>query len=238
MKFFTSGNLLVGALLKTKLQKVYEKISDQKLKFAIGYLPGGDYVRNNVGIASIQKSNISIREDFIAFSNVNSITAINDADKNLLNRFNLSLCLKDEKTLPVKRLGVNNLEIYIPTSLGFAESKVCCTERKIISKIMVMMKAKNIEEGKLGGTLYLYTKLEPCVYCMTALSDFIEYTGTKVLLLYEELIFEIVRDNLTSGPKFITNLINPTNFDKLNKYDPALANMVRADYQRRGKIFN
>ncbi|WP_442598175.1 hypothetical protein [Neobacillus sp. D3-1R] len=72
---------------------------------------------------------------------------------------------------------------------------------------------------------------------MTALNEFIEHTGTKVYLLYEELIFEIVRDNLSFGPRFITNIIEPTDYNKLFDYDPSLANKVRLDYAKRGKKF-
>jgi len=237
MKKFTSGNLLISAMLKTKLQKIYPILIDNKLKYSIAYLNGNNYSNANVGIASLQKSSLSKRDDFIAFNNLNKRQDINKEDKVTLKNYNFTICLKDEKTLPVKRVGINNLEIYFPQKLGFAKKKANCTERKILSKILRMMQKKRIVKGNLGGTLYLYTKLEPCTYCMTALTEFINETGTQIYLIYEELIFEIVRDNLSYGPTFITNVIEPTNYVKLYAYDPELAEMVRNDYFRRGKDF-
>ncbi|WP_442598177.1 hypothetical protein [Neobacillus sp. D3-1R] len=130
MKYFSPGNLLVGALLKTKLQKIYPRLVDNKLQIAIAYLKPKQYLSNNVGIASLQKSKLSKREDFVAFNNLNSRQDVNKTDRLTLRKFNLTICLNDQVTLPVKRLGVNNLEIYVPETLGFAKKRQIVLKEK------------------------------------------------------------------------------------------------------------
>ncbi|MGH1280680.1 hypothetical protein [Bacillus basilensis] len=142
MQDFMPGDFLIGSVLKNKSQEIFTNLSSQNLKFAVAYREGHNYSKNNVGIASLQQSAISQKEVFVAFNNVNIRNDISLSDRSVLKNSHLTLCLKDEKTLPVRRLGINNLAIYIPKKLGYADSKSHCTERKILSKILRMMKKK------------------------------------------------------------------------------------------------
>lgn len=204
------------------------------------------YTRNNVATASLQNSQLNKAEggrkilDFIAFNDINYINELTSDEKKQIEGTDTNrpfeICYKN-KGLQVKRIDINNLETYKPKKLGgYVSGRYNCAERKILGTILHQYKQSlNYEYGKLGGTLYLYTKMEPCLYCFTGLKDFINETGTKICLVYEELLYEITRDRLNLKPPNLLNLIAPTPYAILEQYDINLAKSLQNEMIKRNK---
>ncbi len=195
----------------------------------------------NVSVAFLQNSIINEKLQ----RSMNYYIAFNEGtEKNLSNeeisiieahQSQLTFCKKSE-ILDVIRMKVGNLETYTPLSKGkFASKKQNCAEKKIISQVFEEFQANNGSTA-IGGELFIYTKLEPCIYCVNAIEDFIKRTGIKVFIIYEELIYEIIRENFiadTTKFKAIINIISPSEFETIEEYDSDLANKIEKSINKR-----
>ncbi|MGN4707041.1 hypothetical protein [Bacillus cereus group sp. MYBK194-1] len=198
-----------------------------------------DFEGFNVAAISLQNSTITKHTakkiiDFIAFSNIDVEDDLTDMEKDSIQenyaQRSFRICYRNEN-LKVKRLSYKNPEFYTPAVLGrYPATRYSCAERKILGTILGKFKEfqrhhPEYKNEKLGGTLYLYTKMEPCFYCMNAIDEFIKETNTKVYIVYEELLFEMTRDRLFAGHKGYSklDLIAPTPYRTLELYDKELA---------------
>lgn len=194
----------------------------------------------NISIAFLQNTiiNKTLKRSmnyYIAFNEGTEII-ISDDERTLIEKYpnQLTYCKKSE-ILDVIRLKVENLETYTPLSKGkFASKKQNCAEKKIVSKVFEEFQTYGSEN--LGGELFIYTKLEPCGYCVNAIEDFYERTGIKIFLIYEELIYEIIRENFigaTTKYKAIINIISPSELETIEQYDSQLANKIKESIENR-----
>lgn len=206
------------------------------------------YKRKNVAVASLQGSKLNKIQkkgmlDYIAFNCINSPTDLKEEEliqiEGRESNRSFEICYRNNH-LPMKRLNINNVKTYRPKALGEYVTRRCaCAERKILGTILDQYQKLKIPQGskvKLGGKLYLYTKMEPCLYCMLGLKEFIKKTNTKLYLMYEELIYEVNRDRIENYPKRIYNLLSPTPYTELVEYDPVLANEIKDDIESRRGI--
>ncbi|MGD6964554.1 hypothetical protein ACQCVB_20335 [Fictibacillus phosphorivorans] len=195
----------------------------------------------NVSVAFLQDSIVNNKMDqsmryYIAF-NEGTEQRLSNAEKKIIeeNKIKLNFCSKSE-VLDVIRLKVENLDTYIPKSKGvFASRKQNCAEKKILSKIYEeLLEIKDNQHYK--GKLFIYTKLEPCIYCVNAIEDFTNKTGIKVYIVYEELIYELIRENFikdTDKFKAIINVISPSEYETIKEYDHELANRLKKSIELR-----
>jgi hypothetical protein len=262
---FDGGELAVAKLMKKVVADIFNETMGRKYKYVNPVMLNVDVGsltvlqkalvhhtannKKNVGIATLQNSKLGSCKNYIAF---NFIQDEKDRDKHLIlnnklvfekiNILNkpLKLCFRNENILPVKRLKVKNLETFQPAHTSkFALNRSACSERKILSEILKEMKSQGIKEGELGGTLYLYTKLEPCAYCMMAMQEFMDKTGVVIKLMYEDLALEMARQNFTTiGPTDLTDITYPTHFDTIREYDSDLAKYIQDLHHKKQKEEN
>lgn len=111
------------------------------------------------------------------------------------------ICLKNgNPDFPVVRIG-SNLKVYTPTHFsGYAERRKGCCERKIIETISRQIECCNLSDPEdAKAHLFLYTKLEPCIYCYMAMETLIEkYRNIAIHLYYHEQVYNMIlqRDEL------------------------------------------
>ncbi|MDD1515783.1 hypothetical protein [Priestia megaterium] len=178
----------------TKTEEELKKEKQKRIKMAFE-----EKDRQNVAIAYLETK--EFKKHYFANSLINDPNDIDDNSRLAINKI-ATICYIEgvKQEFPVRRLDVKNLEFYIPNFQGYAGEKLACCERKILAKVLQEAK-KNQEIKELKGSkLYLYTKLEPCIYCFKAMKQFIKENDINLFLFYGDLQKELFEQMKTAFP--------------------------------------
>ncbi|WP_285767525.1 deaminase domain-containing protein [Peribacillus sp. SI8-4] len=152
--------LQIGKKLKQDLEKIIE----------------GWNINGNIAIAEVILPSKSAKDIpyFFAHSKIN-LSAKEDIDIPAFERLPDMpppvLCMRPLGQFPVAHRLTPNLKFYMPQNYynrDYIGQRQYCCERKIFNEIVRRYK-NDLTSG--GVTIRIYTKLEPCMYCLNMMKD-------------------------------------------------------------------